>query len=353
MEKLFSEQFWEKVNELPSLSKDDLKDVIQQFKNLNIDLRLAEKLAFSQLKQKSDNFLKKQLDNKDDNLDADKTHFYADPVFILSDEELPYFKDDLVSMEYPLFALRTGDTRTITYETGNKRIIIRPLADLGRATILDKDIWIFIISRLMQAKDFKNLKISKTVEFTAKDFLNKTFRGKGGKQYELLKASLNRLSGTQIETNIETGNKRISRGFGLLESWEITETGNRNKGGFSEEVPLKLRVTVPDWLFNAIQANEILQINPEYFRLKKPVDRRIYEIARKHCGQQIEWRIHLNNLYKKTGSRSNVRTFKMSINKLIENQPIPDYSLEINQKTNIITFKNLEKIAEAEKNAKK
>src|SRR5699024_12414693 len=67
-------------------------------------------------------------------------------------------------LSYPLFALRTGDTRTITYESGNKRIIIRPLADLGRATILDKDIWIFIISRLMQAKDFKNLKISKTVE---------------------------------------------------------------------------------------------------------------------------------------------------------------------------------------------
>ena len=56
-----------------------------------------------------------------------------------------------------------------------------------------------------------------------------------------------------------------------------------------------------DWVFNAIRAREILTLHRDYFRLRKPIERRVYEIARKHCGQQDEWKIGLVTLLKKIG----------------------------------------------------
>jgi hypothetical protein len=42
-----------------------------------------------------------------------------------------------------------------------------------------------------------------------------------------------------------------------------------------------------------------LTLNRDYFRLRKPIERRIYEIARKHCGRKKEWSIGLALLHKK------------------------------------------------------
>lgn len=333
MNQNFSKKFLDELKNFSTLSENFFNSVVDEVSSLDLSNDLKELFILNRLRA----YEKEVLENTEkESLEKNIKHYYVEPVesvFILSDGELPYFKDDMATMEFPIFALKTQDTNTVKYEFENKKIIIRPLAGLGRATIFDKDIWIFIISRLMEAK-FKKIKIERTVEFTAKDFFNKTSKNRGGKQYKNLKDSLNRLMGTQIETNIETNKQRIARGFGLLDSWEIVESGKR----LNDEVPVRLRVTVPDWLFNAIQGNEILQINPDYFRLKRPLDRRIYEIARKHCGRQEFFKIGLENLWNKSGSRSNLRRFKHSILTLIDSQPLPDYFIELNQKTNVITF---------------
>ena len=49
---------------------------------------------------------------------------------------------------------------------------------------------------------------------------------------------------------------------------------------------MDVEITLSDWVFNAIQSNEVLTLNRDYFRLRKPLERRIYELARKHCGRQ-------------------------------------------------------------------
>ncbi|RMD61800.1 RepB family plasmid replication initiator protein, partial [Candidatus Parcubacteria bacterium] len=61
-------------------------------------------------------------------------------------------RDDIASMEHPIFALKAGDTRDIEYEHNGIRVAIRPTSK-GRATIFDKDIWIYCMSRLVQALD--------------------------------------------------------------------------------------------------------------------------------------------------------------------------------------------------------
>jgi hypothetical protein len=41
------------------------------------------------------------------------------------------------------------------------------------------------------------------------------------------------------------------------------------------------------------QGKEVLTLHRDYFRLRKPLERRMYELARKHCGQQATWSICL------------------------------------------------------------
>src|SRR3546814_19686331 len=44
-----------------------------------------------------------------------------------------------------------------------------------------------------------------------------------------------------------------------------------------------VEVRLSDWVFNAIRSNEVLTLNRQYFLLRKPLERRLYEFSRKHC----------------------------------------------------------------------
>lgn len=59
---------------------------------------------------------------------------------------------------------------------------------------------------------------------------------------------------------------------------------------------IELEVTLSEWLYNSVIGEEILSIDHDYFRLRKPIERRIYEIARKHCGKQKKWYIGLKKV---------------------------------------------------------
>jgi len=60
-------------------------------------------------------------------------------------------KDDLGSMEHPIFSLSTRpDRRVLSYEHNGTTIGVTPSVK-GRATIHDKDILIYCISQLMAA----------------------------------------------------------------------------------------------------------------------------------------------------------------------------------------------------------
>jgi hypothetical protein len=99
-------------------------------------------------------------------------------------------------------------------------------------------------------------------------------------------------------------------------------------------------VKLSDWVFNAIRAHEVLTLHRDYFRLRKPIERRVYEIARKHCGQQNEWRINLRTLLKKTGSQSPIKRFRQMIRHLTEHDHLPDYSVSFEAEADMVTFRN-------------
>src|SRR5258706_16477239 len=111
-------------------------------------------------------------------------------------------KDDMGSMEHPIFSLSTKPDSSIRdYEHNGTKITIVPSA-LGLATIHDKDILIFCISQLV-ARMNAGEEPKRTLHLKAYDLLVATNRNIDGRGYEQLIAALDRLSGTRIKTNIK------------------------------------------------------------------------------------------------------------------------------------------------------
>jgi plasmid replication initiation protein len=245
-------------------------------------------------------------------------------------------KGDIASMEHPIFSLSTKpDLRPREYSHNGVTVSIKPSSD-GLATVHDRDVLIFCISQIMRAiNDGRD--VSQTVRFQASDLLKATNRMTTGRGYELLKSALERLAGTRISTNIATGGKEVFETFGLIE-WARVARATRD--GRMQEVEIKLS----DWVFNAIRAQEVLTLHRDYFRLRKPLERRLYELGRKHCGQQKEWRISLTLLQKKCGSGSNHNEFKRLVgsivNEDIRHAHMPDYALRFSEDQKQIVFVN-------------
>jgi hypothetical protein len=57
------------------------------------------------------------------------------------------------------------------------------------------------------------------------------------------------------------------------------------------------------------------------------LERRIYELARKHCGRQKSWRVSVEVLLKKSGSASPRRVFRKMIRDMIAADHLPDYEM--------------------------
>jgi plasmid replication initiation protein len=228
-------------------------------------------------------------------------------------------KDDMASMEHPLFSLATRpDRRILRYEHGAAAIEITPSVK-GLATIHDKDILIYCISQLMAAINTGRA-VSQVVQLRAHDLLVATNRETSGNGYKRLREAFERLAGTRITTTIATGATETTSGFGLIESWEIVRHSRRGR-------MVSVTVKLSDWLFRAVMAKSVLTLSRDYFRLRKPLERRVYELARKHCGRQRDWRIGLETLLKKSGSSSPRRVFRKMIRDMIASDHLPDYQL--------------------------
>ncbi len=238
-------------------------------------------------------------------------------------------KDDLASMEHPLFALKAGDMRVKTYERNGNSVTVQP-GHGGCATIHDKDIWIYCISQMVEAMN-RGREVNKTVRFTAYDFLTATNRDTSGRAYERMAEAMARLRNTGIETNIETAGQRERRGFGLVESWRVVE---KTSGGRMVAV----EVTFPDWLIRSVTAKHVLTLSPDYFRIRKPINRRVYELARKHCGNQKQWQCSVDTRHEKSGSTETIRKLRAVLNSLADVDDLPDYSVTIDPTTDVVTF---------------
>lgn len=249
-----------------------------------------------------------------------------EPALFIAQLPVDRFRNDLLSLEHPLFALSLGDTQVRSYKHGNIEIIITPPAT-GAAYVKDKDLWIYCVSHLVQAIELER-PFGRWVQFTMYDFLKTTKRNFGKLSYAGASLMLSRLSGTRVKINTLLDGRMHTEEFGLIETFRMIEDADC----------ATVAVLMPHWLYQSVQEKNVLSVDPEYFDLSSPLERRIYEIARKHCGGQGTWKVNTELLQKKCGSQSSKKEFARALRKIEESQPLPRYKVRIESEGSMLRF---------------
>ena len=252
-------------------------------------------------------------------------------------DNLP-FKSDIAGMEHPLFTLNPKtDMRILRYESddGKASVEMQPSA-FGLPNIMDKDILLYCASVIM-AKINEGEIPPKTIRLSMRDVLIATNRHANKDGYIYIKRALNRLTGCMLKTSIKTGRIAQEDGFHLIERFRFLES-ERVKGRL-----IGAEVTLSDWFYNSLIAKEVLTLNKNYFTLRSGLSRRLYEIARKKCGYQSEYKTGLKKLHIRTGSTARLSHFRDTIKRFIEAQEkegaiLPDYLLSFDSKTDKVIF---------------
>lgn len=262
----------------------------------------------------------------------------GDMQYFALDLESYTFKEDMAGMELPLFALKGDDHSVFSWTSadGDRFVEVAP-STKGRATQHDKDFLIFVISQMVRAmEDGRQDANSQVCRFRVYDYLKATGRGTGGKDYAEVEQALVRLQGTSFRTNVKAGRRRFKKWFSLIAEVEVVERLGRGESGWAASVQFRLS----NWLYSSVVERHVLAINPAYFRIRSPIDRRLYELARKHCGKQPRYELAFATLFDKLGSTDTPRKLKYRINKGVT---IPDYTVEYIQETDKVVFRPVDK----------
>lgn len=241
-------------------------------------------------------------------------------------------KDLIDTMEHPFYSLsKRPETAVRVYRHGDVGVELIP-SRKGLPTIYDKDLLIYAVSKVAAEKR-AGREASAMVAMPSAEILRFTNRGTSGRDYAALEDALERLAGTLIKTTIRA--PRGGRDVIMFHLVEIAHMGRRGSLGFTG-CTLKLS----DWIFEAIEANAILTLHPDYFRLRRPLEKRLYEIARKHCGHQSSFRIGLEKLRNKAGVRAPLRNFRGAVKRVAKTDHLPDYHVHLEEGGQVVAFTN-------------
>jgi plasmid replication initiation protein len=244
-------------------------------------------------------------------------------------------KDDRVLMEYPFFSIsKTPRHEPIIIKEGDFTIEVQP-SHKGIPTVWDKDLLIYVSTLIMNEVD-RGRPPSRTVRFHAHDFMKLTGRGGGQSNYKRLEDTLDRLAGSRVKTSIPSGGKQVKTNFGWIDNYRIIQ--RTVKGG--RTIAAGIEVVLNDWSFQAlVEEQRVLTISRDYFSITGGIERRLYELARKHCGKQKEWRISLARLAEKCGVDRELRKFKADLKKICNDNRLPDYQIDMREETNAVTLR--------------
>jgi len=128
--------------------------------------------------------------------------------FIALPSDIPT-RDQQDLMERPFFSLsKNKRTTPIEYEVGRNYICVTAPEKYGMATIWDADILIWAASQITEARE-RGLKTSRFFQLSAYDLLKFIHRGTSGRDYQELKAALDRLQSTTVVTSIRQARLRL------------------------------------------------------------------------------------------------------------------------------------------------
>lgn len=226
-------------------------------------------------------------------------------------------------MANPAFSIsKTPRTTPIEYSTGNIYLRVEAVAKYGMATIWDADIMIWAATHIVTAQN-RGLVPSRHLISTPYEILKFLRRGVGLRDYQRLKAALDRLQSTTIVTSIRQNSNRRNHRFSWINEWrEKTDLSGRPQG---------LEIIFPDWFFSgAVDPALVLTFEPSYFEISSGFERWLYRLIRKHGGKQAQgWRFGFRHLHAKSGSLSPYKRFCFELRKIIRRQPFSEYTLSL------------------------
>jgi len=246
-------------------------------------------------------------------------------------------------MAYPFFSLAKSRRVTpIDFRSGGVTVRVEGTQEHGIATIWDADILIWAASQIVEAKD-AGLRPSRLMRATPYEILRFIGRGKSLRDYQRLKAALDRLQSTTIATSIrETTGRRLHR-FSWINEWKELADANG--------VPLGIELILPDWFYaGVLDAALVLTIDPAYFKLTGGIERWLYRLVRKHGGKQEHgWQFDFRHLHRKSGSTAKPYDFACDLRALVARQSLPGYVLGIERMPNdgaeLLTFRPVPRTA--------
>ena len=237
-------------------------------------------------------------------------------------------KDSQIQMSFPFFVMSKNpvlETRTYEDENGNE-LRIMPHQELGQPTQQDKHLLIFLLSICMQKINDEKT-IPNKVRITSADFLDFCGKGTGGSQYSMVGKSLSRLTGANVEAIYKEGSQTIKEEFHILDHNRVVRAND------ADGRLIHFDVTLSPWLLNVLEKKKVLTLHPDYFTLSRPLEQRLYEIARKYCGKQKSAGMTIDKLHELTGSTASRKVFMRNLRQIIKTNTI-DYQFRIKKTGN-------------------
>ena len=226
-------------------------------------------------------------------------------------------------MAYPFFSLaKTHRTAPIDYRINEIAIRVEAVPEHGMATIWDADVLIWAASQIVHARD-AGLKTSRLMAATPYEILTFVGRGASARDYQRLKAGLDRLQSTTVATSIRQPAERRRHRFSWINEWKETADAHGRALG--------VEMILPDWFYVGVLDDAlVLTIDRDYFALTGGIERWLYRLVRKHGGrQEYGWSFDFAYLHAKSGSLSPIKHFAYDLRDIVRRQPLPGYSLAI------------------------
>ena len=228
-------------------------------------------------------------------------------------------------MAYPFFSLaKSKRTAPIDFRTRSVTVRVEGTTEHGIATIWDADILIWAASQIIEARD-AGIRSSRLMAARPYEILRFIGRGTSLRDYQRLKAALDRLQSTSIATSIRQPNMRRLHRFSWINEWKECADGQGRALG--------IELILPDWFYGGVlNENLVLTIDANYFKLTGGIERWLYRLVRKHGGWQAEgWRFDFPYLHRKSGSLARLSDFACDLRRIAARQSLPGYTLTVLQ----------------------
>jgi plasmid replication initiation protein len=226
-------------------------------------------------------------------------------------------------MAYPFFSLaKSKRVVPIDFRAGAISIRVEAVPEHGMATIWDADVLIWAASQIVEARD-AGLRTSRLMAATPYEILTFVGRGTSVRDYDRLKAGLDRLQATSVQTSIRQPAERRRHRFSWINEWKERADANGRPWG--------IELILPDWFYAGVLDDAlVLTIDRAYFALTGGLERWLYRLIRKHGGRQHGgWSFDFLHLHAKSGSLSPLKHFAFDLREIVRRQTLPGYQLLI------------------------